>query len=181
MPVKSFFKSPISDFFANWCAPCKNIAPFFESLSQKHQSVKFIKVDVDLAEGIASTKNVKAMPTFQIYLCGNLIDEIIGAEEATLEAKVVEHTRKLARNDRISTILPINTDVGTVLVEDTLGLTSTDQALLAGLKVPVPSNENERIKVLRQTHLLNSDAEEATFDRFTALARRIFKVKHAIP
>ena len=67
------------------------------------------------------------------------------------------------------------TDVNGDLPEDQGGLTQQDTSKVSKLLVPVPANENERIKILRQTQLLDSD-DEATFDRFTSLAQRIFNV-----
>jgi hypothetical protein len=48
------------------------------------------------------------------------------------------------------------------------------------LTVPVPENENERIKVLRQTRLLDTDTADPTFDRFTALTARLFDAPVAL-
>ena len=38
------------DFYAEWCAPCKRIAPEIEKYAESHKEIKFIKVDVDQSE-----------------------------------------------------------------------------------------------------------------------------------
>ena len=66
-------------------------------------------------------------------------------------------------------------EFGSSLAEDALGLTERDKQEISKLTVPVPDYENDRIKILRQTNLLDSE-EDVSFDRFTALAQRIFNV-----
>jgi thioredoxin 1 len=62
----------VIDFFAQWCGPCKRIAPLFEELSTKFPSITFLKVDVDEAEGLSNQFSVESLPTF-IYLKDNVV------------------------------------------------------------------------------------------------------------
>jgi hypothetical protein len=55
-------------------------------------------------------------------------------------------------------------------------LSSEDLLKLQLLEVPIPNSERERIKILRQANLLDSDPNDLAFDRLTRLASRIFKV-----
>lgn len=91
-----------------------------------------------------------------------------GTNEGVLEAGIEQHMEQQSLNERMVK--------ETVLREDAMDLTPADETLLAGVNVPIPHNERERIKVLRQTQLLDSDPHEPTFDSFTALAKRLFKV-----
>ena len=59
-------------------------------------------------------------------------------------------------------------------------LSANDLARLHQSKVPIPENEAERIFALRQTELLDSDRDDPMFDRFTALAQRLFDVPIAL-
>lgn len=79
----------VVDFFAEWCGPCKKIAPFIESLVLKYPDVKFLKVDVDNAKEIAQEKQISAMPTFHFYVKGKLAEEMKGANPDGLEQKVI--------------------------------------------------------------------------------------------
>ncbi len=70
----------VAKFFATWCGPCKMIAPVFEKLSQEFENqVKFIGIDVDDCEGIASDYYVSSVPTFIIFKNGEEFDRTSGA------------------------------------------------------------------------------------------------------
>ena len=81
----------VVDYFATWCGPCKNIAPFVEELSRKYPQVKFLKVDSDKVQEVCSERRISSLPTFQFFVKGNQVDEIKGADPAALEAKVNQH------------------------------------------------------------------------------------------
>ncbi|KAI0125372.1 thioredoxin-like protein [Xylariales sp. AK1849] len=88
----------IADFYADWCGPCKMIAPTFESLSTKFSKpgkITFCKVNTDNQQSVASAHGVKAMPTFLIFKNGAVIDTIQGANPPGLTA-AVEKAVKLA-------------------------------------------------------------------------------------
>ncbi|KAF7562236.1 hypothetical protein G7046_g1903 [Stylonectria norvegica] len=64
------------DFFADWCPPCKVIAPVFESLANKHGIpgvLAFAKVNVDHVQDLARTYRVTAMPTFLFFKDGKQV------------------------------------------------------------------------------------------------------------
>ncbi|VDM77748.1 unnamed protein product [Strongylus vulgaris] len=81
-------KPVVVDFSAEWCGPCKMIAPFFESLSNKYMSMVFLKVDVDKCEETAAQNGVSAMPTFIVFVNGTKVDSLRGANNSGLEAMV---------------------------------------------------------------------------------------------
>ena len=74
------------DFTASWCGPCKMIGPKFEEMAadSTYSRWKFIKVDIDDGEEIASELNIQAMPTFMFYVNGKLANQFSGANEASL-------------------------------------------------------------------------------------------------
>lgn len=63
------------DFYANWCGPCKMIAPELEKVESK---IKVIKVDVDKFEELARTYGVMSIPTLILFEKGNEIKRTIG-------------------------------------------------------------------------------------------------------
>ncbi|GAB0138645.1 hypothetical protein EsDP_00006871 [Epichloe bromicola] len=66
----------VVDFFADWCPPCKNIAPIFEQLATKHSKpdhLAFAKVNVDKVQSLASTYRISAMPTFMFFKEGKQV------------------------------------------------------------------------------------------------------------
>ncbi|KAL1877558.1 hypothetical protein VTK73DRAFT_8547 [Phialemonium thermophilum] len=88
----------IADFYADWCGPCKMIAPTFESLSTKYSKPKkitFCKVNVDSQPEVAQQHGVRAMPTFLVLHNGTVVNTIQGANPPALTA-AVEKAVKLA-------------------------------------------------------------------------------------
>ncbi|KAI2634793.1 thioredoxin-domain-containing protein [Hypomontagnella submonticulosa] len=88
----------VTDFYADWCGPCKMIAPIFESLSTKYSKpgkIAFCKVNVDNQQSIAQAHGVRAMPTFLIFKNGSVIETIQGANPPALTS-AVEKAVKLA-------------------------------------------------------------------------------------
>lgn len=68
----------VVDFFANWCGPCKMLAPIFEELSGEMKEVKFVKVDVDQSPDIAMTYKVASIPTVIIFKDGEKVASNVG-------------------------------------------------------------------------------------------------------
>eukprot|EP01026_Neomeris_dumetosa_P046260 TRINITY_DN39359_c0_g1_i5.p3 TRINITY_DN39359_c0_g1~~TRINITY_DN39359_c0_g1_i5.p3 ORF type:complete len:151 (-),score=29.42 TRINITY_DN39359_c0_g1_i5:273-725(-) len=81
-------KVVVVDFHAQWCGPCKAIAPQYEQLAQQYPDVIFLKVDVDQLPGIAQSCSVSAMPTFQAFVKGQKVGEVVGANIAGLQTLI---------------------------------------------------------------------------------------------
>jgi thioredoxin 1 len=70
----------VIDFFADWCGPCKRVAPLFIELSEKFPSIVFLKVNVDETESIAEAFSITSLPTFLFLNKGNIHKRIEGAD-----------------------------------------------------------------------------------------------------
>ena len=66
------------DFFANWCGPCKMLAPVLEEYSKNNADVTICKIDVDKYETLAQQYGVMTIPTLILYKDGKLIKKNIG-------------------------------------------------------------------------------------------------------
>ena len=68
------------DFWADWCMPCKMIAPIVEELSQEYEGkVGFAKVDVDSNPRTAMNYGIRSIPTLLIFKEGKPVEQIVGA------------------------------------------------------------------------------------------------------
>lgn len=69
------------DFWAEWCGPCKAIAPHIEALAQEYAGrVKVFKVDVDQNQDLAVRFGVMNIPTLLLFKGGQVVDHMVGAE-----------------------------------------------------------------------------------------------------
>jgi len=70
----------VVDCYADWCPPCKMIAPFIEELAGEYDGrVTFVKVDVDASPGVAMQYGVHSIPTLLFIRNGQLVDQQVGA------------------------------------------------------------------------------------------------------
>jgi thioredoxin 1 len=75
----------IVDCFAEWCGPCKAIAPKVEQWSEQYPQVKFYTFDVDKVPDLSNELGVRAMPTFMLFKGGQKITEVVGASPPAIE------------------------------------------------------------------------------------------------
>jgi len=69
----------IIDFWAEWCGPCRMIAPVFEELSEDFEGkLKFAKVNIDENNSIANEYGVRSIPTLVLIKDGKEINRITG-------------------------------------------------------------------------------------------------------
>ncbi|RGP81102.1 thioredoxin [Fusarium longipes] len=110
--ILSSNKHVVVDFYANWCPPCRAIAPVFSSLADKHAStghLAFAKVNTDEVKDVSAKYGVSALPTFMFFTDGvpkgvaveglpsghsvnvnkdGLVVKVLGADRRALEAVV---------------------------------------------------------------------------------------------
>jgi len=81
------------DFWAEWCAPCKMIAPVVEELAKEYQGkLKVGKVDVDANQNVAGQYGIRSIPTLLVFKGGRVVDQIVGAvPKKILAEKVSKH------------------------------------------------------------------------------------------
>ena len=68
------------DFWAEWCGPCKAIAPTMEALATEYDGrARIAKVDIDSNQQIAMKFGIRSIPTVMVFHKGNVVDTLIGA------------------------------------------------------------------------------------------------------
>lgn len=90
---KEVLKSPnvvMVDFWASWCSPCKIVAPTVAELAKEYEGkVKFVKVNTDENQDLATRYKIRGIPTLMFFKNGEMVDQIIGAVPKTnLKAKL---------------------------------------------------------------------------------------------
>jgi len=70
----------VVDFWAEWCGPCKMIAPALEELSGEFDGqVKIAKVNIDENPQIAAQYGIRSIPTLYLFKGGEVVDQMVGA------------------------------------------------------------------------------------------------------
>jgi thioredoxin len=68
------------DFWAEWCGPCRAIAPLLEELAEASEGrVTLMKVNVDEHPGLAARYNIRSIPTILFVKEGQVVDRVVGA------------------------------------------------------------------------------------------------------
>ncbi len=81
------------DFWAEWCGPCRMVSPVVEELSNDYDGkVKFVKVNVDEANELASKYNIFSIPTLAIFKNGKLVNQQVGAASKDSYKNMIEKT-----------------------------------------------------------------------------------------
>lgn len=82
------FKSEIAqgvtlvDFYADWCGPCRMIAPIVEDLAEEYAGrAKIAKLDIESAQAVTAENNVMSIPTVIIYVDGKETARVVGVRD----------------------------------------------------------------------------------------------------
>lgn len=72
-------KPVLVDFYADWCGPCKMMAPLVDQLAAEYEGKAVVgKLNIDDEEDIATTYRVMTIPTLAVFKGGKLVDKLIG-------------------------------------------------------------------------------------------------------
>ena len=67
------------DFYADWCGPCRMLAPFIDQLSNEYQGkAKVVKVNVDNAQDVAFRYGISSIPTIIVVKDGKVVNSHVG-------------------------------------------------------------------------------------------------------
>lgn len=69
----------VVDFWAEWCGPCRLLAPVINQLAEEYDGrIQFVEVDVDENPDVAMSYGVEGIPTLVLFNHGEVIDRIVG-------------------------------------------------------------------------------------------------------
>jgi len=80
----------VLDAFAEWCGPCKIIAPVIATMSTENKEAAFYKFDVDKTPDLAQELSIRAMPTFIFFKNGEEVKKIVGIDKKKIGDAVQE-------------------------------------------------------------------------------------------
>ena len=87
----------VVDFWAPWCAPCRQVAPVIDELAGEMEGkVRFVKVNVDESQEIAQRYGVRSIPTLGFFHGGEAVGSIVGAyPKAALQQVIADIQSKV--------------------------------------------------------------------------------------
>jgi thioredoxin len=89
----------VLDFWATWCGPCKRFAPVFEAAAARHTDITFGKIDTDAQQALASSFDIRSVPTLMVIRDKIMVIRESGALPAASLEKVISHVRLLDMDD----------------------------------------------------------------------------------
>ena len=83
------------DFWAEWCGPCRILAPTIDRIADEHSSlVSVVKLNVDDNPTTAATYGIKGIPTLILFVEGKEVERIVGAAgKDTIVRTIAKHAR----------------------------------------------------------------------------------------
>ena len=89
--VKNSELPVLVDFWAEWCAPCRMLAPTVDQIAEEFSGqAKVVKLDVDSNAETSSKYNIKGIPTLLLFKGGEIQDQIVGAASKDNIARMIQ-------------------------------------------------------------------------------------------
>jgi thioredoxin 1 len=74
-------KPVLVDFWAEWCGPCKMVAPVLDEIAGEHgEKLQVVKVNIDENPNVARDYQIMSIPTMAVFQGGQLVKSIVGAK-----------------------------------------------------------------------------------------------------
>jgi thioredoxin 1 len=86
-------KPVIVDYWAEWCGPCRQVAPVLEEIASEYgDKIDVVKLNIDENPKVATDYRIMAIPTMSVFLGGEVVKQIVGAKpKAALLRELAEY------------------------------------------------------------------------------------------
>ena len=89
--IKKVATPILVDFWAEWCGPCRMVAPVLETLADEYSGKARVgKVNVDEQSSLASKFGVQSIPTLLLFKDGKVVEQFVGATTKDVLAKLLD-------------------------------------------------------------------------------------------
>ncbi len=89
--VKNSQTPLLVDFWAEWCAPCRMIAPVLDEIAEEYDGkVTIGKINVDQNRSVAAQYGVMSIPTLILFKNGEMVEQLVGAQPKENLVKVIQ-------------------------------------------------------------------------------------------
>ena|SRR5579859_1905741 len=83
-------KYVLVDFWAEWCGPCKLMAPVLDSIEEEHGWLYVVKVNADELPNLAKKYDISSIPTLLLFREGSIIKYVVGAKPKSFINRMLE-------------------------------------------------------------------------------------------
>lgn len=87
-------KSPkpvVIDYWADWCAPCKQLSPIIDELARDYgEKITFLKMDTNTSTQVPTQQGVLGLPTIQVFVGGEVVKSFTGAKPKSVLLRALE-------------------------------------------------------------------------------------------
>ena len=159
-------KPVLVDFWAEWCGPCRAVAPILDEIARDHDEVTIVKLNTDENPAITGKLGITSIPTMHVYQNGEIVKTIIGAMPKPKLLRELEPYLALSRQ-------PTTREARKPLQCNGFRASCVSGRGQAGCRVPASGRRRSGVALVAQVHRVEDPVEvldRGELDREVALA-----------